>query len=78
MKRGARVKAPDLHIACGCGAQWHGWYAVENPVIVAHRERERYGRDRSGVRDERCRVTVAGEGAAVQEAWINRETAPCR
>jgi len=31
---------PDVHVYCMCGAQWHGRYAVNNPVVAAHYARQ--------------------------------------
>jgi len=33
-------RAPDVHVYCLCGAQWHGRYAVDNPLIAAHYARQ--------------------------------------
>jgi hypothetical protein len=30
---------PRVSVYCRCGAQWHGRYAVANPVIHSHRAR---------------------------------------
>jgi hypothetical protein len=47
-----KPKPPDCCIECACGAYWEGKYAVNNPTIDAHRERERRG-NKLG-----CKVTV--------------------
>ncbi len=36
-------KAKWPQVECACGASWRGRYAVDNPVIDAHRKRELNG-----------------------------------
>jgi hypothetical protein len=31
---------PDVHVYCLCGAQWHGRYAIDNPVVAEHYARQ--------------------------------------
>jgi hypothetical protein len=47
-----KPKHPDVVIECACGAWWKGKHAVNNPVIDAHRERERRGNQLG------CKVTA--------------------
>lgn len=31
-----RKAAPRVSVYCKCGAQWHGEYTIDNPVIAFH------------------------------------------
>jgi hypothetical protein len=39
MTKAQKAAEPRISVFCRCGAQWHGRFAVDNPVIADHAAR---------------------------------------
>lgn len=72
---GARVKRrrpdPRVSVFCRCGAQWHGRYAVQNPVIPFHAAR-------CGAPIDAAAFTARGHVVREPKAWARAREAAAR